>query len=960
MKSGERLLTRSDILSKQNILCFIGAIFFVVPLYANGSEVPPGWAHQFFTDDSSYYLKLLPDGFVQRFRLHKKYCDQLDYATIHFQEKDHNYQTHFSKMNRSEQTRWGVLYGIDENDYCWYKVSATGLDLNRPNANRYVINLRFRQDGKNYYFHNHPTSILPSQRFTTDESQINWIDLGRYGATPLEAGGTFFKIWEPDAEKVILTINQDTHNNQYVMHVDKGYKHPELNHVMFLGHVKADDDYSIQFVKNGQLETINMINLNQQTAFKFDPYGKAVRYDIKGGKINGYWNIRAVVTPSSKYEWKFDHKIGEIPERQKNNWLIYQLWPLTFNPQKENGKYVQGTFLDIVEKLDYISGLGVTAVELLPHYETRFNASWGYAMDSLVLVEKTLGTPDDLRYLVDQMHSRGMKVVFDMVLNHINNNLIRDLLNEHIHESKFYSGNTVWGPKPRFANRIVKKWIADAVISVIRDYHIDGLRFDMIAAIYNQGNGGYEFLQELNSLIKIVHPTLFTMAEELPDNVWATKTVPEGGMGFDSQWNDKFKNFFELEFDDYNPYHRHVKLEPLKASLEGYSDHFSHGNELHFGVPQKTVNYLGSHDFIGNKNPFIRIISDYEGYEWDGKNNFYRVRPLEDPDLKGQFRKVHNPFTHGMTRLAYGILFSKPGPLLFYQGEELGQDLNIENEWSYLDAIKNNAFPSKNIDLHRYISSHRMTWEYLHPENEPTLNFLTPKEHNLFHGTYRFFKRMIQFRRDYPFINEKNASHVHIYYDQNLLTYRIQSEEKRFFVVANFGPSKEAAWVNFPAGNHTWWKEVVNTSETRWGGNSDRFQNIISNLGGRQNLVRVDEGSLLIFEEQKIAEINSPLYLRGDITDWKALPHMKLLKSSDKGDIYSVQFDVHSRGEFAFKLGTKDWEVDIGLSHHHQPEHSRGVLSYRPFQPNFIISFKPGTYKFIFNINTFKYVVLKL
>ena len=66
-------------------------------------------------------------------------------------------------------------------------------------------------------------------------------------------------------------------------------------------------------------------------------------------------------------------------------------------------------------------------------------------MDSLYLLENTYGTPTELMKLVDKLHSKKLRVVLDVVLNHVNNQLIRDPLSDTISESKYYNGNTDWG-----------------------------------------------------------------------------------------------------------------------------------------------------------------------------------------------------------------------------------------------------------------------------------------------------------------------------------------------------------------------------------------------------------------------------------------------------------------------------------------------------------------------------------
>ena len=254
------------------------------------------------------------------------------------------------------------------------------------------------------------------------------------------------------------------------------------------------------------------------------------------------------------------------------------------------------------------------------------------------------------------------------------------------------------GPKPDFKNIMVRRWISDSLIALMREYHIDGYRFDMTSAVHH-AEGGYRFLQELNTLFKMNMPNFFSSAEELPDNIYITRPLEEGGVDFDAQWNDKFKNFFEENFNHYRANNRWVNVGPLKDAMIGYSDQSQYGDLLHFGPADRTVNYLGSHDFIGNKNPILRIVSDYLEQERADHNVFYQVNPLDGADPDKNFHQIHTDFTHSVGRLSYGILFTKPGNILFYQGEELANDINIENEWSYLNAKEGNTEPSQDIEV---------------------------------------------------------------------------------------------------------------------------------------------------------------------------------------------------------------------------------------------------------------------
>ncbi|MCR9205269.1 MAG: alpha-amylase family glycosyl hydrolase, partial [Halobacteriovoraceae bacterium] len=536
------------------------------------------------------------------------------------------------------------------------------------------------------------------------------------------------------------------------------------------------------------------------SSIKVDPMAKRVTYDQKGGSINGYKNPRAIVTAPSTYVWKNDQNIQTLFKSDIQSWLIYQLWPLTFNPQKKNGKYQGGTFKDIEEKISYLKGLGITAVEFLPIHESRFHASWGYALDSLALIENNYGTPNELRNLIDKFHQNDLKIVFDVVINHVNNSLIRDPLSKNRFNTKFYRGNTPWGPKPDFKNPMVRKWIADSLVNLVRDYHVDGLRFDMIETVYIGSKTGYQFVQELNALLKMSQPKIYLSAEQLPDNAWATFPLSQNGLGFDSQWNDKFKNFFELKFDHYTEFQRGMDYSPIIGSLLGYSNHDSGNGEYHFGGASRTLNYLGSHDFVGNKNPLMRIISSFESYESSGENYFFRVRPLEIPDAQernDKFRLIHTEFNHNTSLTSYGLLFTKPGASMFFQGEEMASDLNIENEWSYINAKENNSVPTIDVDIHRYVGSHRVPWEYLTPMNSPELSFLNTEEKESFKRYHQFFKVMVQFRKDHPEVDLNDAQDVRECL-QGVLCYRLERGPKELFVVINYGFPIKSSWLKFP------------------------------------------------------------------------------------------------------------------------------------------------------------------
>lgn len=521
--------------------------------------------------------------------------------------------------------------------------------------------------------------------------------------------------------------------------------------------------------------------------------------------------------------------------------------------------------------------------------------------------------------------------------------------------------------KPDFDNVMVRKWIADSLVNLVRDYHIDGLRFDMIEHVYKGSASGYKFVGELNTLLKTINPRLYSSAEQLPDNVWATFPVSDNGLGFDSQWNDKFKNFFELKFDYYRKDNRGIDLNPILGSLAGYSNHESGHGEYHFGGAKRTVNYLGSHDVVGNKNPFLRIISGFESYESLGHNYFTRVRPLEitnEVERERKFRLIHNEFNHRASLTSYGLLFTKPGAALFFQGEELASDINIENEWSYINAKENNSIPTIDVDIDRYVGSHRVQWEYLTPKDSKELAFLKPVEKELFEKYHRFFKHMIQFKKAHPDINQGDATDIKVR-GSGIFSYRLERGPNELFVLINYGYDTKDLWIPFPGTATDWWHETTTLSDAAFSGDKARFQNVVSNLGGRTNNVRLAGASIAIFTKKSTASISKTLYLRNNQNNWKADTAYELLRASEGGELYRSIVELKNDTNFEFKIADDAWNIELGSSKSgllgpSLLESNQGFLSYIPNRPNAKIHLEAGTYQFIFDLRNFKYSFIKL
>ena len=94
--------------------------------------------------------------------------------------------------------------------------------------------------------------------------------------------------------------------------------------------------------------------------------------------------------------------------------VIYQLHVKSFFDANNDGV---GDFAGLIQKLDYIADLGVTAVWLLPFYPSPRRDD-GYDISEYCNVSSDYGTIEDARAFIDAAHSRGIRVITELVINH--------------------------------------------------------------------------------------------------------------------------------------------------------------------------------------------------------------------------------------------------------------------------------------------------------------------------------------------------------------------------------------------------------------------------------------------------------------------------------------------------------------------------------------------------------------
>lgn len=161
----------------------------------------------------------------------------------------------------------------------------------------------------------------------------------------------------------------------------------------------------------------------------------------------------------------------------------------SFNHMKQSGIHRGkihfrhgGDLIGIMERLDYLKDLGVTAIWLNPFLENNepYDSYHGYAITDSYNVDARIGTNEQYVQLVKQCHARGIKVIMDIVHNHvgINHWFIRDLPSEDwIHQPKEFTKTTYRAPT-----------VMDPYASKLDQYELQDAWFDVHMPDLNQNN----------------------------------------------------------------------------------------------------------------------------------------------------------------------------------------------------------------------------------------------------------------------------------------------------------------------------------------------------------------------------------------------------------------------------------------------------------------------------------------
>jgi 1,4-alpha-glucan branching enzyme len=210
--------------------------------------------------------------------------------------------------------------------------------------------------------------------------------------------------------------------------------------------------------------------------------------------------IAAVVSTKQKnYDWKTNNSRVD-----KNNLLVYEILIRDFTEMRS----IKG----VQAKLPYLKELGVNAVELMPFNEFEGNDGWGYNPSFYFATDKAYGAGDDYKAFIDACHENGMAVIMDIALNHSygQSPLVRMYQSadgKPSADNPWYnvsSPNTLysWGYDFNHESQHTKAFVDSVCAYWMKEYRIDGYRFDFTKGFTNKAGDGRAYDQSRIDILK--------------------------------------------------------------------------------------------------------------------------------------------------------------------------------------------------------------------------------------------------------------------------------------------------------------------------------------------------------------------------------------------------------------------------------------------------------------------------
>jgi len=255
--------------------------------------------------------------------------------------------------------------------------------------------------------------------------------------------------------------------------------------------------------------------------------------------------------------------MGDISKlRHTHDLIVYELHVkgFTANPNSGVSPNKRGTFAGLVEKIPYLKDLGITAVELLPvhQFDPQEGNYWGYMTLNFFSPHRQYAAGDafdEFRHMVQAFHAAGIEVWLDVVYNHTSEGnekgptySLRGIDNKSYYllskgDERHYLNDTGCGNTVRTGHPAGRALVLESLRFWVRKMGIDGFRFDL-ASIFSRSSTGTisqsdaPMVMEISYLGRILDVRLVAEAWDI-----GSYQLGRAFPGLDwMQWNGQFRD----------------------------------------------------------------------------------------------------------------------------------------------------------------------------------------------------------------------------------------------------------------------------------------------------------------------------------------------------------------------------------------------------------------------------------
>jgi pullulanase/glycogen debranching enzyme len=543
-----------------------------------------------------------------------------------------------------------------------------------------------------------------------------------------------------------------------------------------------------------------------------DPYSRAA------ASMNHYRHPgKTVILPEDNFNWEGDTFL-KIP---MEDLIIYEMHirDLTAHPSSGVAPELRGTYRGLIQSgapggIDYIKALGINAVELLPvhdfgnleiPYEEAIAMGqsgpniyarnhWGYmtsyffAPESYYATNATMAPGKwngvdgrqvrELKEVVKAFHQAGIAVLLDVVYNHVSQydqnpfKLIDKKYYFRLDDDQNFLSKSGCGNDFKTDRAMARRLILDSVEFWMREYHIDGFRFDLAAMI------DWETCDAILQRARAINPNAIIIAEAWGGGGYTPAEHSQHGW---AAWNDQIRNGVKgwqpTGKGDQGFIFGKWKSGTTMASLRSYVTGTLKKDGGLFQHKSHSINYLESHDdhTLGD---FIRIASGEVGAE----------QVITDIDANATL----SPRQLRMNKLAAIFLFTSQGATMIHEGQEFARSKVI--------AKTNVPDPHVGqIDHNSYNKDNETNWiNFQHAEINREL--------------VDYYRGLVALRRAHRAFRWSDDADIKFLTGKGGLAlgyaiHRASSGDSDDFAVLMNGHTKDAAVFKVPAGE---WEIVVN------------------------------------------------------------------------------------------------------------------------------------------------------